>query len=104
MVGLWGPGTARGPERMTGRHHVAFSISLEELLKAGGRLNAAGIATHDFDGTPTTEPSVIGWRPSAQLYFPDPDGHSLEYLALLDDPPEPSFIGPLSVWRANVRP
>jgi hypothetical protein len=37
--------------------------------------------------------------PSAQLYFRDPDDHSLEFIALLDDPPDPHFIGPLSTWR-----
>jgi len=30
-------------------------------------------------GEKTTEPSVIGWMPSAQLYFRDRDGHSLEF-------------------------
>ena len=33
------------------------------------------------------------------VYFRDPDGHSLEFIALLDDPPDPGFIGPLSAWR-----
>ena len=102
MLGLWGPSTARGPAKMPGRHHIAFSVSLPELLEVGARLNALGVATKDFDGAATTEPSVIGWMPSAQLYFSDPDGHALEYLALLDDAPEPSFIGPLSVWRART--
>jgi lactoylglutathione lyase len=37
--------------------------------------------------------------PSAQLYFRDPDSHSLEFIALLDDAPDPNFIGPLSAWR-----
>ncbi|HWW03433.1 MAG TPA: hypothetical protein VNZ64_27265 [Candidatus Acidoferrum sp.] len=43
--------------------------------------------------------SVIGWMPSAQLYFRDPDAHSLEYIALLDDPPDPDFTGSLSAWQ-----
>jgi hypothetical protein len=37
--------------------------------------------------------------PSGQLYFDDPAGHSLEFIALLDDKPDPGFIGPLSVWQ-----
>ena len=40
--------------------------------------------------------------PSAQLYFPDPDGHSLEFIAILDDPPDPGFIGPLSEWQKRT--
>jgi len=42
---------------------------------------------------------VIGWMPSAQIYFRDPDDHSLEFITLLDDTPVPHFIGPLSAWR-----
>jgi lactoylglutathione lyase len=40
--------------------------------------------------------------PSAQLYFRDPDGHSVEFIALLDGTPDPSFIGPLSEWRKKT--
>lgn len=97
MLGLWGPTTTHGLEFR--RCHLAFALTLPELLAAGQRLQRLGIATHNFAGEETTEPSVIGWMPSAQLYFRDPDGHSLEYIALLDDPPDPAFIGRLSEWR-----
>jgi len=56
----------------------------------------------NFLGEKTIEPSVIGWMPSAQLYFRDPDGHSVEFIALLDDTPDPNFIGPLSAWQKKV--
>ncbi len=65
----------------------------------GERLRRSGVTCQDFRGEQTDEPSVIGWMPSAQLYFRDPDGHSIEFIALLDDTPEPSFIGSLSEWR-----
>ena len=29
--------------------------------------------------------------PAAAIYFRDPDGHSLEYLAMLDEPPGPTY-------------
>ncbi len=74
-------------------------VSLKELLEAGKRLKDLGIPTSNFAGEATTEPSVIGWMPSAQLYFRDPDGHSVEFIALLDDPPDPDFIGSLSEWQ-----
>jgi len=32
---------------------------------------------------------VIGWMPAAAVYFGDPDGHMLEYLAMLDAPARP---------------
>ena len=97
MLGLWGPTTVYGKDPR--RAHFAIAVSLPELLEAGPRLNRLGIATSDFAGQETSEPSVIGWMPSAQLYFRDPDGHALEFIALLDDPPDPAFIGSLSEWR-----
>jgi lactoylglutathione lyase len=96
MLGLWGPTTLYGKEPRI--CHLAIAVSLAELLEVGQRLTGLGIATSNFAGEETVEPSVIGWMPSAQLYFPDPDGHSLEFIALLDDPPDPSFVGPLSEW------
>ena len=97
MVGLWGPGTTYG--RDFHRSHLAFAVSLEELLTAGERLRRNGVSCQDFGGNQTDEPSVIGWMPSAQLYFSDPDGHLVEFIALLDGTPDPSFLGSLSQWQ-----
>jgi lactoylglutathione lyase len=97
MLGLWGPDTTYGNNPRP--CHFAMTVSLAELFAAGERLNGLGIATRNFAGEETTEPSVIGWMPSAQIYFRDPDGHSLEFIALLDEKPAPDFIGPLSAWE-----
>lgn len=101
MLGLWGPTTTYGSEPH--RCHFAMAISLPELLAVGKRLNDQGVSTCNFAGEETAEPSVIGWMPSAQLYFRDPDGHSLEFITVLNDPPDPSFIGSLSAWRLRAR-
>jgi lactoylglutathione lyase len=97
MLGLWGPTTTYGGDPH--RCHFALAIPLADLLAVGKRLNDLGISTRNFAGDETTEPSVIGWMPSAQIYFRDPDGHSVEFITVLDDPPAPDFIGPLSEWR-----
>src|SRR2546430_16645418 len=94
MLGLWGPSTTLGSEFH--KCHIAFRVSLDELLAAGKRLNAAGIQTQNFAGEKTTEPSEIGGRPSTQLYFRDRDGHSPELISLLDESPKPKFPGSLS--------
>jgi lactoylglutathione lyase len=99
MVGLWGPTTTYG--RNFHASHIAFAVSLSDLLKAGERLRNSGVTCQDFHDNETDEPSVIGWMPSAQLYFRDPDGHLLEFIALLDDTPDPTFIGPLSRWQSR---
>ena len=103
MLGLWGPSTTRGSDFH--KCHFAMAVSLPELLAAGKRLNDLGVCTRNFAGEETVEPSALGWLPSAQLYFRDPDDHSLEYITLLDDPPDPDFIGPLSTWqrRSGIR-
>src|SRR6266516_181866 len=100
MLGLWGPSTTRGSDFH--KCHFAIALSLPELLASGKRLAASGIACQNFLSETTTEPSVIGWMPSAQLYFRDPDGHSLEFIALLHESPDSEFVGALSEWKQRT--
>ncbi|HEX8153616.1 MAG TPA: VOC family protein [Thermoanaerobaculia bacterium] len=79
MLGLWSIGSA--PIGM--QLHIAFDMALEDVLGASHRLRAHGIQPLSFAGEPADEPSVIGWMPAAAVYFQDPDGHMLEYLAML---------------------
>jgi lactoylglutathione lyase len=69
--------------------HVAFKVSLDDVLAACDRLSALGVTPLSFFSEETAEPSVIGWMPAAAVYFRDPDGHLLEYLAMLDEPARP---------------
>jgi len=101
MLGLWGPNTVRGGDFH--KCHFAIAMSLPELLAVGKQLAARGIACRNFLGQTTIEPSVIGWMPSAQVYFRDPDDHSLEFIALLDDAPDPGFVGSLSEWQKKQK-
>jgi lactoylglutathione lyase len=99
MLGLWSLGSA--PMGM--RLHVAFAVDLEELQRAQTALAAAGVPPLSFFGDAADEPSVIGWMPAAAVYFEDPDGHMLEYLAMLDEPPRPDAgITTLSEWMARA--
>ena len=100
MIGLWGPTTAYGRDDGIARKcHVAFAVSFDQLLVAIKKLNERGIETLGFGGHKTHEPTVIGWMPSAQIYFRDPDGHMLEFISILPDAPNPSFIGAYSDWK-----
>jgi lactoylglutathione lyase len=94
MQGLWSLGTA--PMGM--RLHVAFAVELDELLSAPSALASAGVTPLSFFGDEANEPSVIGWMPAAAVYFRDTDGHMLEYLAMLDEPPRPD-VG-ITTWAA----
>ena len=95
MLGLWSLGSA--PMGLS--LHVAFDVALDDLLEAPERLRANGVTPLSFFGEETTEPSVIGWMPAAAVYFRDPDGHLLEYLAILGSEPHPERgILPWSQW------
>jgi lactoylglutathione lyase len=84
MLGLWEAGT--GPQRLS--LHVAFSVDLKNLLQAAARLREANIVPLNFAGEPTDEPVVFAWMPAASLFFHDPDGNLLEFLAMLPNPPQ----------------
>jgi lactoylglutathione lyase len=97
MLGLWSIGTS--PLQM--RLHIAFSVELEQVLASVGRLREAGLTPLDFGGgNPIGEPVVLCWMPAASVYFDDPDGHSLEFIAMLPDRPRPE-LGRMSWsdWR-----
>jgi lactoylglutathione lyase len=100
MIGLWGPGTTYGVrDQVTLMCHVAFSIPLDQLFGMIKKLNQSGIDIFGFGGEKEEEPTVIGWMPSAQIYFRDPDGHMLEFISILSEQPKPGFIGRYSEWK-----
>lgn len=97
MLGLWSMQSA--PLGLS--LHLAFKTSIENVTQACARLRAQGVTPLSFFGTETEEPSVIGWMPAAAVYFRDPDGHLLEYLAMLDERPRPDRgIVSWSEWRS----
>ena len=85
------------------RLHIAFSVELEQVLASVGRLRDAGLTPLDGGGKPVDEPVVLCWMPAASVYFDDPDGHSLEFIAMLPDRPRPD-LGRLSWsdWRGTT--
>lgn len=95
MLGLWEVGA--GPQRMS--LHVAFGVVLQDLLASIERFHSVGITPLDISGHPTTEPVVLAWMPAAAVYFHDPDGNLLEYLAMLPGTPQPMLgVVPWSRW------
>ena len=87
MLGLWETGSS--PQRMS--LHIAFAVELSDLMTAPQRLRAANVAPLDFVGNPTDEPVVLAWMPAASLYFHDPDGNLLEFLAMLPEAAQPEL-------------
>jgi lactoylglutathione lyase len=98
MLGVWEAGTAP----MSMRLHLAFTCDVDEVIGAPARLRALGVEPRGFDGQPTDEPVVLAWMPAAAVYFNDPDGHLLEYLAMLPEPPRSGLgVVPWSRWTAK---
>jgi len=96
MLGLWETGS--GPQRL--QLHTAFRMELPDLLQAAEKLSAAGVTPCGFDRQPTNEPDVLAWMPAASLYFDDPDGNQLEFIAMLPDQPRPELgVVRWSEWK-----
>lgn len=99
MLGLWSLGSAPIAISL----HVAFKTTLDDVLHACDRLRDFCVTPLSFYDTETNEPSVIGWMPAASVYVRDPDGHLLEYLAMLDAKPRAHLgIVSWSQWQAAI--
>ena len=97
MLGLWEVGS--GPLRMT--QHIAFRVDVAAVLGAPHALREAGVMPLNFESKPADEPVVLGWMPAVAVYFHDPDGNLLEFLAMLPEPPRPDLgVLPWSSWKA----
>ncbi|MGO4315089.1 VOC family protein [Agrobacterium tumefaciens] len=93
MLGLWSIQSA--PINM--RLHIAFSVDFDQLLAAPDYLRRNGVTPLGFDGEKEIdEPVVFPWMPAASVYFKDPDGHSLEYIAFLGGEAKPQIPRVLS--------
>lgn len=88
MLGLWSIHSS--PLQM--KLHTAFQTSLEQVLRAPEYLRSKGVIPLNLSGNAEIDqPIVLPWMPAASVYFRDPDGHSLEYIAILPEPPRPDL-------------
>ena len=98
MLGLW-----EKPKAEVISQHLAFRIALEDMPAAIADLQAKGIQPLDFFQQPTDRPTVFAWMPAAAVYFHDPDGHLLEYIAPMEGPPQPARgLMTLEEWKENA--
>ncbi len=98
MLGLWHAGA--GPLRMIS--HFAFRMPESGVHAACDKLKQVGIKPLGFYGEPICEPVVIGWMPAISVYFKDPDGHSIEFIAHLDQRPNTDFgVALYSEWKSK---
>ena len=75
-------------------NHTAWRVASEaELLDWQRRLESHGVNVSQF-----VQHEII-----ESIYFRDPDGHSLEFIALLNETPDPSFNGSFSAWKMRAQ-
>jgi len=99
MLGLW-----KSNPVLRMRLHLAFSVSMADVLAAPGALRGSGVVPYGFLGEETDEPVVFAWMPAAVVFCTDPDGHSVEFLSMLPDPPRPELgVVAWSAWQDLTR-
>lgn len=97
MLGVWGV-----PEAEWQRSHFAFTIREQDIPAALDGMRAAGVRIIDFFGNETDDPTVHAWMPACGIFFRDPDGNSLELVAMLDGAGRPDLgVIPLSAWQVQ---
>jgi lactoylglutathione lyase len=85
MLGLW-----EKPDQEIAPRHFAFRASVDDILThAVSHLKARDLTPSNFLDDGTERPMVFGWMPALAIYVRDPDGHSLEFIAMLADEPNP---------------
>ncbi|WP_150267315.1 VOC family protein [Paenibacillus tepidiphilus] len=79
------------PSPLVQRQHFAFRIALADMPEARNRLLGLGLQPENFKGESAEKLIVFPFMPAVSIYFDDPDGHSLELIAMLPDDPRPEL-------------
>ena len=87
MLGLW-----EKPKAEIDNRHFAFRCDKEYILnEAVDFLKLHNLKPYNFLKDGTERPMVFAWMPAIAIYFNDPDGHYLEFIAILDENARPEL-------------
>jgi catechol 2,3-dioxygenase-like lactoylglutathione lyase family enzyme len=106
MLGVWEhlPWAASCDDKRIERQHLAFQVSFNDLQPIIERAKQRGMRLTNYFEEITDEPSVFAWIPAASIYFNDPDGHLLEFIAKLEGEPAPDLgVVSLEQWQIRSR-
>lgn len=87
MLGLW-----EKPKEEIDIRHFAFSCDVEDVLNTSVNfLKERNLKPYNFLKDGTERPMVFAWMPAIAIYFNDPDGHILEFIAVLEGEGKPEY-------------
>lgn len=87
MLGLW-----EKPKNEIDVRHFAFRCDLDNILdKSVEYLKSKNLKPYNFLNDGTERPMVFSWMPAVAVYFHDPDGHILEFIAILEGDAKPEL-------------
>ena len=85
MLGLW-----EKPKEEIDIRHFAFECEPEWILNESVNfLKYRNLKCRNFLNDGTDRPMVFAWIPAIAIYFDDPDGHSLEFIGILEGKGKP---------------
>ena len=87
MLGLW-----EKPKAEIDKRHFAFRCDVEDVLNHSVEfLKQHNLNPYNFLKDGKEIPMVFAWMPAVAIYFNDPDGHALEFIAILDGKSRPEL-------------
>ncbi len=87
MLGIW-----EKPKAEIEKRHFAFRCDKEDVLeKSIHYLKSRNLKPYNFLNDGTEKPMVFAWMPAIAIYFNDPDGHYLEFIAILEGDGKPEL-------------
>ena len=87
MLGLW-----EKPKSEMEKRHFAFRCEVEDILdKSVAWLKERNLKPYNFLKDETEKPMVFAWMPAIAIYFDDPDGNVLEFIAVLQGKARPEL-------------
>ncbi len=87
MLGLW-----EKPKQEIDIRHFAFRCDAEYILNhAVNYLKERNLQPYNFLKDGNEQPMVFAWMPAIAIYFNDPDGHVLEFIAVLEGDAKPEL-------------
>ena len=98
MLGLW-------EKDEIAKRHFAFRCDIDDILHHSSNwLKERGLQPYNFLKDGKEEPMVFAWMPALAIYFNDPDGNVLEFIAVLPGESKPE-LGVISYeeWLARKK-